>query len=178
MCGGALLRLDGSNWLWQTCAVIFRTCFLVVVLFALALLGGCGGGNYAGYKTRPYTVRGVRYCPMSPREALGYREVGIASHYREGFLIFPGKTAIGEKLYGWSSGAAHKTLPLPCRIRITNLENRRSTVVRVNDRGPFIAGRVIDVTAPVAKKLGFYEKGLARVQIEVVSVGDGRYRIR
>lgn len=151
---------------------------LLVCLSATCLTGCGGGGNYHGYKTSPYTIRGVRYHPMTPREALGFREVGIASHYKEGFLIFPGKTAIGEKLYGWSAGAAHKTLPLPCRIKITNLSNGRSTTVRVNDRGPFVGGRIIDVTAPVAKKLGFYERGLAKVEIRVLSVGDGRHRIR
>lgn len=142
------------------------------------MLAGCGGGGYRGYKYKPYTVHGVRYVPMSPREAIGYTEEGIASHYKEGFLIFPGKTALGESMYGWTTGAAHKTLPLPCKIRITNLKNGKSTVVRVNDRGPFIRGRVVDVTAPVAKKLGFYKAGTAPVRITVLSVGDGRYRVR
>lgn len=148
-----------------------------LLLILGVLLTGCGGG-YAGYKTAPYTIRGVRYQPMSPREALGYVETGTASHYKHGFLIFPGKVAIGEKIYPWSAGAAHKTLPLPCRVRITNLENGRRVKVRVNDRGPFIEGRMIDVTSATAKKLGFYDKGLATVRVEVLSVGDGRYRIR
>jgi rare lipoprotein A len=149
------------------------------ILLGALLLAGCGGtGNYRGYKTRAYTVRGVYYQPLSPREALGYEEVGVASHYKEGFFIFPGKTALGESLYGWSSAAAHKTLPLPCKVRVTNLRNGRSVVVRVNDRGPFIRGRVIDVTAPVAKKLGFYKSGTTLVRIKVLSVGDGKYRIR
>jgi rare lipoprotein A len=143
-----------------------------------ALLTGCGSASYNGYKYKPYTVRGQHYEPMSPRDAIGYTEEGIASHYREGFLIFPGKTAIGESLYGWTSAAAHKTLPLPCRVRITNLKNGKSTVVRVNDRGPFIGERIIDVTAPVAKKLGFYKAGLTTVRITVLSVGDGKYRVR
>ncbi len=149
-----------------------------VVLTVILLLSGCGSGAYEGYKYRPYTVRGVQYFPMSPREAVGFTETGTASHYKGGFLWFPGKTAIGEKLYPWSSGAAHKTIPLPARVRVTNLNNGRSVVVRVNDRGPFIEGRIIDVTAPVAKKLGFYERGLAPVRIEVLSVGDGRHRVR
>ncbi len=150
----------------------------LIALLLVVLLAGCGGGGYRGYKYKPYTVRGVSYHPMSPREALGYTEEGVASHYKEGFLIFPGKTAIGESLYGWTSAAAHKTLPLPCRVKVTNLRNGRSAVVRVNDRGPYIRGRIIDVTAPVAKKLGFYKSGLAPVRIKVLSVGDGKYRIR
>lgn len=169
--------LDAGAAPWQTVPV--TTMRLLSVVSAVIVLTGCGGGgNYKGYKTAPYTIRGVRYHPMSPREAIGYRERGVASHYKSGFLVFPGKTAIGEKLYGWSAGAAHKTLPLPCRVKVTNLANGRSTVVRVNDRGPFVSGRIIDVTAPVAKKLGFYEKGITPVEIRVVSVGDGKYRIR
>lgn len=151
---------------------------LAVFALMVVVLTACGGRTYPGYKYKPYTLRGQYYEPLHPREAVGHTEEGIASHYREGWFIFPGKTAIGEPLYGWTSAAAHKTLPLPCKVRITNLENGRKTVVRVNDRGPFIDGRIIDVTAPVAKRLGFYHKGLARVRIEVLSVGDGRYRIR
>jgi len=155
-----------------------RTLGLSIATGLLFLLSGCGSPSYRGYKTRPYTVRGITYYPRSPREAHDFSEVGIASHYREGNFLFPGKTAIGEKIYPGSKSAAHKTLPLPCTVRITNLENGRKAVVRVNDRGPFIEGRIIDVTTPVAKKLGFHKKGLARVRIEVLSVGDGRYRIR
>ena len=150
--------------------------------FALVLLSGvlcsCAGPSYDGYKTASYTIKGVRYYPMGPEEALGYEEVGTASHYKGGFLFFPGKTAIGDRIYPWSKGAAHKTLPLPCRVRITNLENGRRVKVRVNDRGPFIPGRIIDVTAATAKQLGFHGQGLAEVKVEVLSVGDGRHRIR
>jgi len=155
--------------------------FALPALFIVSLvaLAGCaGGGNYHGYKYRPYTVRGHCYVPLSPREAIGYQEEGVASHYSEGWFIFPGKTALGEKIYGWSSGGAHKTLPLPCRVRVTNLRNGRHVVIRLNDRGPFIGDRILDVTTPVAKKLGFYERGTAFVRIEVLSVGDGAYRIR
>lgn len=151
---------------------LFATCLCLV-------LAACGGGSYPGYKHRPYTVRGVAYHPLEPREALGFVEEGIASHFDESFLVvFPGKSALGEKQWGWSRAAAHKTLPLPCRVRITNLRNGRSTTVRVNDRGPFIEGRIVDVTPPVAKELGFYRAGLAPVRVEVLSVGDGRHRIR
>jgi rare lipoprotein A len=116
---------------------------------------------------------------MSPREAVGYVEEGVASHYDESFLVFfPGKTAIGESQYAWSKSAAHKTLPLPCKIRVTNLRNGRSTVVRVNDRGPFIGERNLDVTTGVAKTLGFHAAGLCPVRIQVLSVGDGRWRIK
>ncbi len=149
-----------------------------LTILSLLVLAGCSGGSYDGYKYRPYTVRGVSYVPLEPKAAPGCVEEGVASHYREGFLIFPGKTAIGENLWAWSRGGAHKTLPLPCRVRVTNLKNGRSTVIRLNDRGPFIDGRILDVTVPVAKELGFYNAGLARVRIEVLSVGDGRWKVR
>jgi rare lipoprotein A len=149
-------------------------------IFSLLLpciLVGCGQGDYSGYRYRPYVVRGVRYTPMSPGQAPGYVEMGVASHYREGWLFFPGPTALGENLWPWSRSGAHKTLPLPCRVRVTNLRNGRSTVIRLNDRGPFIAGRTLDVTEPVAKELGFYGAGLAPVRIEVLSVGDAKWKV-
>ena len=151
---------------------------IAAVCSLAAVCTGCVGPSYEGYKTKPYSIRGVRYYPMAPHAAVGHRETGVASHYSEHFLFFPGKTALGEKLWPWTRAAAHKTLPIPCVIRVTNLSNGRSTKVRVNDRGPFIRGRMLDVTAPVAKELGFHHQGLTRVGIEVLSVGDGRHRIR
>ena len=146
-------------------------------LLVILLLLGCAEGPFEGYKYKPYSVRGQRYIPISPEMAPGYVEEGIASHYNESFLFFPGPTALGEKQWPWRSAGAHKTLPLPCRVRVTNLNNGRSTVVRLNDRGPYIAGRSLDVTEPVAKKLGFHHAGLTRVRIEVLSVGDGRWKL-
>lgn len=150
---------------------------ILVPALALLLLAGCAS-HYDGYKYKPYTIRGVRYHPMHPRQAVGHVETGTASHYSEHFLIFPGKTAIGEKLWPWTRAAAHKTLPIPCLIRVTNLKNGKSVKVRVNDRGPFIRGRMLDVTKPVADELGFTRQGLTQVRIQVLSVGDGRHRIR
>ncbi|HEY5751645.1 MAG TPA: septal ring lytic transglycosylase RlpA family protein [Chthoniobacterales bacterium] len=150
----------------------------LIIAALLILLTGCAGHEYRGYQTRAYSIRGIRYHPMQPAGAVGYTEEGTASHYKEGWFLFPGKTSTGEKLYPWTKCGAHKTLPLPCRVRVTNLANARSAVIRINDRGPFISGRMLDVTEPVAKKLGFYDQGLARVRIEVLSVGDGKYRIK
>ena len=150
----------------------------VLLGISCLLLVACGS-SHEGYKFKPYTVRGVTYTPMTPHEAVGFVEEGIASHYDDSVLVFfAGKTSLGEKQYAWSNSAAHKTLPVPSKIRVTNLKNGRSTVVRVNDRGPFIEGRTLDVTPAVAKKLGFYEAGLCPVRIKVLSVGDGRWRIR
>jgi len=150
---------------------------ILLPALALMLLAGCAS-DYNGYKYKPYTVRGVRYHPMSPREAVGHVETGTASHYSEHFLIFPGKTAIGEKLWPWTRAAAHKTLPIPCVIRVTNLKNGKTAKVRVNDSGPFIRERILDVTKPVADELGFTRQGLTEVRIQVLSVGDGRHRLR
>ena len=140
-------------------------------------LGACSSG-YRGYKMRPYTVRGQHYTPMSVDQALNYRATGIASHYNESkfFGLKRGTTAIGEKMMPWDISGAHKTLPIPCEVKVTNLRNGKSTKMRINDRGPFIEGRILDVSPRAAKKLGFYDQGLTRVRVEVLSVGDGKYK--
>jgi rare lipoprotein A len=79
-------------------------------------------------------------------------------------------TANGEAFDPRGLTAAHKHLPLPTFVRVTNLENRRQIVVRVNDRGPFVAGRIIDLSAGAAKRLGFYREGTARVLVETVEL--------
>jgi rare lipoprotein A len=100
----------------------------------------------------------------SAHTGAGYSAVGLASWYG---APFHGRlTADGETFDMNSLTAAHRTLPLPCRVRVTNLANRRSLVVRVNDRGPYVGRRVIDVSAKSAKLLGFYERGLAKVKVE------------
>ncbi|NWK57446.1 septal ring lytic transglycosylase RlpA family protein [Verrucomicrobiaceae bacterium N1E253] len=136
------------------------------------------GPSYEGYMTRSYTVRGGHYRPMQVEQALQYRETGIASWYDESkyFGLKRGNTSLGEKVMPWHVSAAHKTLPLPCVVKVTNLSNGRSLKMRVNDRGPFIDGRIIDVTPRAASKLGFKKHGLTEVEVEVVSVGDGKHK--
>jgi len=128
--------------------------------------------------TRSYTIRGQTYHPMSVEQALGHTETGICSWYDESkfFGLKRGNTSLGEKVQPWHLTGAHKTLPLPCLVKVTNLENGKTLRLRLNDRGPFIPGRHLDVTPRAAKKLGFYEKGLTRTRIEVLSVGDGRHK--
>lgn len=128
--------------------------------------------------TRSYTVRGQFYQPMSVDSALYYKEVGTASWYNESkFLgLVRGNTSLGEKVMPWHLIAAHKTLPLPCLVKVTNLGNGKSVKVRVNDRGPFIAGRIIDLSPRAAGKIGMKDQGLAEVRVEVISVGDGSYK--
>lgn len=150
--------------------------FLIPIVFPF-LLASCGD-SHSGYMQRSYTIKGVRYHPMSVEQALNYSEVGIASWYDESsfFGLRRGNTSLGEKVMPWHVSAAHKTLPLPCVVKVTNLANGKSATMRVNDRGPFIPGRIIDLTPRAANKLGFKEKGLARVRVEVVSVGDGKHK--
>lgn len=142
------------------------------------ILNACGSANYSGYKMAPYQVRGRHYHPMPVEAALAHREEGLASWYdeRRWFGLVRGTTALGETYRPHSLAGAHKTLPLPCRVRVVNLENGRSTTVRLNDRGPFIDGRILDVTPKVARRLNFREQGLTRVSLEVLSVGDGRHQ--
>lgn len=144
------------------------------------LLVSCGGkyGNYEGTQTRSYTIRGIHYQPMSVDQALHYKERGIASWYDESsfFGLKRGNTSLGEKVMPWHISAAHKTLPIPCVIKVTNLKNGKSLKMRVNDRGPFIEGRIVDVTPRAARKLGFADQGLTDCEVEVISVGDGKYK--
>jgi rare lipoprotein A len=132
-------------------------------------------------KNAPYTVKGRRYYPMSVTEARAYEEVGTASWYGDETLTQKGghMTANGEAFNPKGLSAAHKHLPLPTNVIVTNLENGRSIIVRVNDRGPFPSvhnpqsgQRVIDVTEGAAKRLGFYRQGTARVRVRAVPV-DG-----
>jgi rare lipoprotein A len=146
------------------------------LLFALNSCARPGG--YDGYMTRSYTVRGQSYQPMSVDQALDYQETGVCSWYNESkFLgLKRGTTSLGEKVMPWHLTGAHKTLPLPCMVKVTNVETGDSLKVRLNDRGPFIANRILDVTPRAAKKLGFHGDGLTTVRVEVISVGDGSYK--
>jgi rare lipoprotein A len=156
--------------------------FLALLLLPAFLLGfaSCAhpGGDHRGYMTRSYTVRGQTYHPMGVDQALHYRETGTASWYNESkwFGLKRGTTSLGEKVMPWHKIAAHKTLPLPCVVKVTNLETGKSVKCRVNDRGPFIAGRIIDLSPRAAKAIGFYDDGLTTVEVEVLSVGDGSYK--
>ena len=114
------------------------------------------------FKANPYTVLGKTYYPIG--DGRNYQATGTASWYGTKFHGQP--TANGEKydLYGMS--AAHKTLPLPSYVRVTNLDNGKAVVLRVNDRGPFYSDRIIDLSFAAAKKLGYAETGTARVKVE------------
>jgi rare lipoprotein A len=148
-------------------------------------LGGCGGPDkYASvgepqqltapdepvakesgaYRVgKPYWVRGR---PYFPSENPNYRAEGIASWYGPDF--HQRRTANGETFDMHAISAAHPTLPMPSYVRVSNLANGRSLIVRVNDRGPFKGNRVIDVSGKAAELLGFRQNGLAQVRVEYV----------
>ncbi|MGY0218060.1 septal ring lytic transglycosylase RlpA family protein [Endozoicomonadaceae bacterium StTr2] len=181
--------IEGSSWNIS----VRRTGMLAGVL-SLALLAGCSGRKDSPFidphikdrgpdnpgfdvsqvpdavprvhdgpiKNSPYELAGVDYKPLA--SAAGYSATGTASWY--GAKFHGRRTANGEVYNMYQMTAAHKTLPLPSYVRVTNLENSRSVILRVNDRGPFHGDRLIDLSWVAAKKLDFHNKGTARVKVE------------
>jgi rare lipoprotein A len=150
-----------------------------LILALTSLLAACAssGGARGGLRTavvrdpapivsgtmRPYEVRGRWY---RPAEQPGYDEVGMASWY--GSQFNGRSTASGERFDMNGLSAAHKTLPLPALVEVTNLSNGRSTVVRVNDRGPFVDNRIIDLSRGAAEQIGLLAQGVGRVRVRYV----------
>ena len=116
---------------------------------------------------KPYTINGKTYFPLP--SAKGYEEICIASWYGPGF--HGNKSASGERYNMYDFTAAHKILPIGTYVLVTNLENGRQVVVRINDRGPFVDNRCIDLSYSAAKALGIIGKGLAKVKIVALSEG-------
>ncbi|MCB9995680.1 MAG: septal ring lytic transglycosylase RlpA family protein [Rhodospirillales bacterium] len=152
---------------------------LLLICTLLLTLTGCSELQLASHVTKqamppsksqgtfkvgsPYKIDGRRYYPQ---ESYDYSETGIASWYGPNFH---GKsTANGETFDENELTAAHKTLQMPSLVRVTNLENGRSLIVRVNDRGPYSKGRIIDVSKRAAELLGFRTKGTAKVRLDVL----------
>jgi len=125
------------------------------------LPGGHGGTKKTG---QPYRVAGHTYYPLS--SASGYDRTGTASWY--GRKFHGRKTANGERYDMYALSAAHRTLPLPTLVRVTNLENGRQAVVRVNDRGPYVKNRLIDLSYAAAQQLGYANKGTVRVRVQAL----------
>ena len=122
------------------------------------------GSTAGGYRVgKPYQVNGVWYVP---REQPNYNEVGVASWYGQAFHMKA--TASGELFDMNAVSGAHTTLPLPCIVEVTNLDNGRKLRVRVNDRGPFVGDRIIDLSHEAARELGYDRQGLARVRVRYV----------
>jgi len=115
----------------------------------------------------PYSINGIQYIP---KEDPDYFEEGIASWYGP---KFDGKlTANGEIFDQYAVTAAHRTLPIPSLVKVTNLENNRSIVIRINDRGPFVGDRIIDLSYKSAQLLGIIQKGTGKVRVEVIDYGE------
>jgi len=151
---------------------LIRTCGALLVLASVA---GCAshrgtpGSSVASrgmYKVgAPYTIDGVTYTPM---EEFQHVETGVASWYGPGFH---GKSTANGETYDQSDHtAAHRTLQMPSVVRVTNLDNGRSTVVRVNDRGPYARGRILDVSRAAAEELDMTHSGTAHVRLEQLSM--------
>ena len=121
--------------------------------------------TYSKPTQRPYVIRGIRYYPIPSAE--GYSEQGKASWYGKKF--HGRKTANGETYDMYAETAAHKTLPMGTLLLVTNLENNKQIVARVNDRGPFVKNRIIDLTYTGAESLGMIKNGTARVKILALS---------
>jgi len=155
-----------------------RPGFLGLMMLLTGLFGGCASepplldsagpvrhisrhqvSRHKAAYNRPYKVKGKTYYPMASAE--GYSEQGIASWY--GYES-GNRTSMGTRFKPQGYTAAHKTLPLPSKVRVTNLHNGRSIIVVVNDRGPFKKNRLIDLSHGAAKKIGLH--GLAKVKIE------------
>lgn len=150
-------------------------CWAGVALCSL-LLASCsqfgparpGGGTVKTGK--PYQVFGKTYTPL--QTSLGFEEEGMASWY--GRKFHNRQTANGEVYNMYAHTAAHKTLPLPSWAEVTNLENGRQLIVKINDRGPFVEGRVIDLSYAAARKLGFDREGTARVHVRALETKEGK----
>jgi rare lipoprotein A len=152
--------------------VIYRYTMIIALCVAFVVFG-CAGRTPTpespppgkpGYP-KPYKVLGKWYQPLPHSE--GFRQNGIASWYGRDF--HGKKTSNGEIYNMYAMTAAHKTLPLGTHVRVNNLENNRSAVVRINDRGPFVRGRIIDLSYAAAADIGIVDSGTARV--EVVALG-------
>lgn len=138
----------------------------IALAAASALLAACAthpagdSGPYRAASLRPYEVNGQTY---RPHIVTRYEQIGEASWYD--YPAHSRRTAIGDWFDGGAMTAAHRTLPLPCLVEVTNLDNGRTIRVEVNDRGPFEQGRLIDLSRAAADRLGFSRQGTARVRV-------------
>lgn len=153
-----------------------RFFYFAILLFLAAglIFEGCAPGNVV-YRApskdvpatqRPYRINGKTYYPI--QSARGYWERGIASWYGDKF--HGRKTSNGEKYNMYARTAAHKTLPMNTMVLVRNLENGRETVVRINDRGPFSRGRIIDLSYTAAQEIGMVRNGTAAT--EIIAMGE------
>lgn len=167
---------------------MYKKYFLIFLAVFFAACSGVGfRGGYSGYDgssvsqgmdygakksspatMRPYTINGKTYYPQ--KVSVGYQMRGIASWYGPNF--HGKKTSNGEIFNTYAMTAAHKTLPMNTIVRVTNLNNNKSIVVRINDRGPFVNDRIIDLSKAGASGIDMLQKGTALVLLEVIGFSD------
>lgn len=172
---------------------------ILLLLLFVSIISGCTKGRYdqrydsapvrpptsielkdatvtnepVGRGNKPYTVMGKSYVPMTERKP--FEQVGISSWYGKKFHGH--LTSNGEVYDMYAMTAAHKTLPLPSYVKVTNLSNNKSVVVRVNDRGPFHQQRIIDLSFSAAYKIGVYDTGTAKVKVEVITKDQDKPKV-
>ena len=146
--------------------------YIFFCLFIVLTIAACGSAyaRKTKYTQHPYIINNKKYFPIP--NAKGYREIGKASWYGRDF--HGRRTSNGEIYNMYKKTAAHKTLPMGTMLLVKNLENGRKTIVRVNDRGPFVRGRIIDLSYKTAKQLGIVANGTAKVQITALAEGTMR----
>lgn len=151
---------------------------IVLGFMAILALAGCDSGSpYGGTQDptqvkigKPYSISGITY---EPKYEPNYVEVGTASWYGPDF--HERMTASGEQYDQHELTAAHKTLPMPSIVRVTRLDTGQTVDVRVNDRGPFVSGRIIDLSKAAAEKIGLDKAGLAKVRVEYLGQDSDQY---
>jgi len=160
---------------------IKHLCLFIAPLLLLSFLSSCAPTRYPPGKHKqkvsnaspstpgvkrgnPYQIAGTWYYPLA--SGAFYNETGMASWYGEDF--HGKKTANGEKYDMYAMTAAHTTLPMPSTVLVTNLENGKQITVRVNDRGPFVKSRLIDLSYAAAKALGYAQKGTTKVRVQTI----------
>lgn len=148
---------------------------LIPALICTLFLVSCGTHERGVYRPdssrqiqKPYVVKGERYEPLSSHE--GFVQKGIASWYGADF--HGKKTSTGEAYDMYAMTAAHKTLPFGVHVKVMNQQNGRETVVRINDRGPFVGGRIIDLSYSAAKEIGVLQSGTSPVKLEALGYLD------
>ncbi len=158
---------------------------LIIAVIATLAIAGCASSDrikkrvgpgktptaYGKLKSaKPYDIYGVMYYPLA--DAYGYEKLGVASWYGK---KFHGKASASGETYDMDAmTAAHKTLPLQTMVEVTRLDTGKKIVVRINDRGPFVKNRVIDLSREAARRLGMMEHGTARVRVVALAKGEKR----
>ena len=141
-----------------------------IILTIIFLLVSCGSNiAYGDYlNTAGMSRKQIESIKNHPKT-----QIGIASYYGKKF--HKKRTANGEIFNMYKVSAAHKSYPLGTKVRVTNLENGKSLKLVINDRGPFVSGRIIDLSYKAARKLGFVNQGTVKVRIDVLRLGDNKY---